>query len=327
MPRVTVVIPALNEAEGIATTVSAVFAAFVGLEAIHPQLLVVDDGSTDATGKVVSQLMAADSRVGLLSLSRHFGKEGAIHAGLAHATGDAVIVIDGDLQHPPELIPEMVRLWQQGLPIVEAVKRRRRDESWWSRAFYAVFVRLTGLDIRNHTDFKLLDREVVEAWLALPERTRFFRGLVAWLGYPAAQVYFDVPKRSQGVSAFSQIRLWRLSLNAIAAFSSLPLQIVSWIGALYALLALVIGSLTTYQWATGQSVSGFTTVNLLILITGGALLVGLGIIGMYVALIYGEVKRRPAYRVDGSRSRLPGEDKPDSASQTTGLVDETRLSR
>ena len=327
MPRLTVVIPALNEAEGIADTVSAAFAAVGGLDALHPEVLVVDDGSTDATGEAVTQLMASDSRVGLLSLSRHFGKEGAIHAGLAHAKGDAVIVMDGDLQHPPQLIPEMVRLWEQGLPIVEAVKRTRRDESWWSRAFYAVFVRLTGLDIRNHTDFKLLDREVVDAWLALPERTRFFRGLVAWLGYPAAQVYFDVPTRSHGLSAFSRMRLWRLSLNAIAAFSSMPLQLVSWIGALYSLLALVIGGLTMYHWVTGQAVSGFTTVNLLILITGGTLLVGLGIIGMYVALIYGEVKHRPAYRVDARQSRLPGEDTPASASQTTGLVDETRIPR
>jgi glycosyltransferase involved in cell wall biosynthesis len=271
-------------------------------------ITVVDDGSTDTTATAVGQICDSDGRMELLCLSRHFGKEAAIHAGLMHASGNAVIVMDGDLQHPPELIPEMVALWRKQLPVVEAVKQSRGREGLFSRitahAFYRVFAVLAGFDIRNHTDFKLLDRKVVDTYLALPERQRFFRGLVSWMGFPSAQIPFDVPARPHGERRFTLLRRVDLSTHAISSFTSLPLQIITYLGGITLMLALVFGSISLYQKFSGLALSGFTTVILLLLIIGSAVMIGLGVIGIYISQIYHEVKSRPEWLIDKSRSRL-----------------------
>lgn len=310
MKHLTVVIPAFNEAAGIAEVAATALASLDALPELRCGVLIVDDGSTDDTVSAVRTLMAGDPRVGLVKLGRNFGKEAAIQAGLVHASGDAVVVMDGDLQHPPELLPEMVRLWLAGVPVVEGVKRSRGDEGLLSRLtawlFYCLFGRLSDLDLRRRTDFKLLDRTVIDAYLALPERRRFFRGLIQWLGYPSAQVAFDVPARRHGRRTFSGVKRLRLSVSAITSFSSAPLQFMTVLGGLTCLLGTVIGGTALYQKFSGRAVTGFTTVILITLILGGLTMMGLGLIGLYLAHIFEEIKGRPPFRVDMESSYVPG---------------------
>ena len=285
----------------------AVFAATADIPDLDLEVLVVDDGSTDATVARVQTRCDTEPRLGLLCLHRRFGKEAAIHAGLSHARGDGVVVMDGDLQHPPGLIPAMVAHWRRGVPVVEAVKRQRGPEAfWWSwlaRGFYRLFQGLSGLDIAHQSDFKLLDRQVVDAYLALPERQRFFRGLVAWMGFPALRLPFEVAPRASGRSGFTALRLLAFSSHALTAFSPLPLYLMLLMSGLTLLLALIIGGIAIYHKLLGVAVSGFTTVILLMLIIGSFTMLGLGLIGLYLAQLFDEVKRRPLWLVDRRRSR------------------------
>jgi glycosyltransferase involved in cell wall biosynthesis len=308
--HLTVVIPAFNEAAGIAGVAEGVLAALDPVSELRADVLVVDDGSTDETASAVRVLMGREPRVGLLKLRRNFGKEAAIQAGLAHATGDAVVVMDGDLQHPPGLLPEMIRLWSAGVPVVEGVKRSRGDEPLLSRftawLFYWLFGRLSGLDLRRHTDFKLLDRTVVDTYLALPERRRFFRGLIQWLGFPSAQLPFDVPVRRHGRRTFGGVQRLRLSVSAITSFSSAPLQFMTGLGGVTFLLGAVFGGISLYQKLSHRAVEGFTTVILITLILGGLTMMGLGLIGLYLANIFEEIKGRPPFCVDLESNYVPG---------------------
>lgn len=308
--RLTVVIPAFNEGAGISGVAASVLAALEPIPGLRSDVLIVDDGSSDETAANVRALIARDARVGLVKLRRNFGKEAAIQAGLAHAAGDAVVVMDGDLQHPPELLPEMVRLWLAGVPVVEGVKRSRGDEALLSRltawVFYWLFGRLSDLDLRRHTDFKLLDRTVVDTYLALPERKRFFRGLIQWLGFPSAQVPFDVPARRHGRRTLGGVARLRLSVSAITSFSSAPLQFMTVLGGATFLLGAVIGGIALYQKLSHRAVEGFTTVILITLILGGLTMMGLGLIGLYLAHIFEEIKGRPPFRVDTEGSYVPG---------------------
>src|SRR5262245_58969589 len=208
--------------------------------------------------------------------------------------------MDGDGQHPPSLIPELVRAWQAGsVDVVEAVKQERGDESWLqrlsARGFNALTSRLSGYDLREATDFKLLDRSVVAEWRAMPERNLFFRGMVAWLGFRHVQVPFSVSTRAGGSSSFTPRALVSLGLTAITAFSTVPLRLVTLVGGLFLLVSVALGVQTLWMWGSGRAVSGFTTVILLLLVLGSALLIGLGVIGEYLARIYQEVKGRPRY--------------------------------
>jgi len=318
--HLTVVVPVFNEAAGIPEVLARTLAVLGGLDAVSADVLVVDDGSSDETASIVRSRATADRRIGLLTLGRNFGKEAAIQAGLVHAEGDAVVVMDGDLQHPPELIPEMVRLWSAGVPVVEGVKRSRGDEPVLSRLsawlFYRLFGRLSDLDLRRRTDFKLLDRAVVDTYLALPERRRFFRGLIEWLGYPSAQVPFDVPARASGRRTFGAVKRLRLSVAAITSFSSAPLQLMTVLGVTAFLLGAVIGGIALYQKLAHRAVEGFTTVILITLILGGLTMIGLGLIGLYLAHIFEEIKGRPVFRVDADRSYVPGAPSPDHETRT-----------
>ena len=309
---VTVVIPVYNEERGFADNFAVIMRHLDALKDISVDVLIVDDGSKDRTVEVVEKCCDARQDVKFLSLTRNFGKEAAIHAGLDHATGDAVIVMDSDLQHPPALIPQMIRLWREGTSIVEAYKISRGSEPFLSRllasGFYGMFGRLSGMDLRNHSDFKLLDRQVVRIYVALPERSRFFRGIVRWLGFPAVQLPFEVQERRHGSSAWSRLRLFRFSLNAITSFSAAPLQFVTLFGVLTFIITGVFGGIALYDKFSGHAVSGFTTVILLILIIGSILMVSLGLMGIYIAKIYDEVKGRPSYIVNtslGYGTRIP----------------------
>ncbi len=275
-------------------------------------IIAVDDGSSDGTWDAIRAASGADPRIRGLRLSRNFGKESALCAALDASDADAVVVMDGDLQHPPRHIPEMIRLWREnGYEVVEGIKSDRGHESLGSRLsaklFYGMFKRLAGIDLRGASDFKLMDRKVVDAWRALPEHETFFRGMSAWLGFRRAQLPFDVEDRTTGTSKWSLGRLFALSLHAIASFSARPLQAASTIGVLLVFLAGVLAVQTLINWMMGNAASGFTTVILLELLIGGCVLLSLGLLGVYIARIFSEVKGRPRYIV----SDTAGPDRPD----------------
>lgn len=237
-----------------------------------------------------------------MSLTRNFGKEAAILAGLQQAEGDAVIVMDSDLQHPPDLIPKMVEIWRQGVYVVDACKSSRGRESKLSAflavAFYHVFGRMAQIDVQQSSDFKLLDRRVVDVYCSLPERKRFFRGLTAWMGFSSARVYFDVPDRLHGSSTWTRLKLLRLSVDALTGFSTGALHLITLLGLVSLVVSIVIGSISLYHKLVGVAVDGFTTVILIVLLLGSFIMVGLGIIGIYLEQIFTEVKGRPPYLID-----------------------------
>ena len=276
--------------------IPALFDRIAALERAIPgyrlEIVCVNDGSTHGTLEALRARQAGRERMVVLDLSRNFGKEAAIAAGLELARGDAAIVMDCDLQHPPQLLGEMIGIWQRGeADVVEAFKRTRGPLA--SRMFYALFERLSGIDLVGASDFKLLDRRVLNTYNTLRERNVFFRGLTAWLGFRRAAVHFDVPARSSGESRWTRVRLIALAVTAILAFSPIPLFIVLGLAAVFFVFSVLLGAWALYLWAIGHAVSGFTTVILLILMSGSMILAGLGVIGLYLAKIYDEVRGRP----------------------------------
>lgn len=303
LPPVTLslVIPAFQEAAGLEHNLRVIHSTLRGVR-LPFEMIVVDDGSTDRTWQVLQKLHAELPELVALRLSRNFGKESAIAAGIEHTRGAACIVMDADLQHPPALIPEMVRLWQQERwDIVEGVKSTRGDESVLyhlaATLFYGAFNRLTRVDLSRASDFKLLDRKVLAGWGRLHETNTFFRGLVPWLGFRHTQIPFRVSARVGGKSNWSFYALVHLALVGITAFSTVPLQIVTGLGIAVLLCSAVFAVYEIARWLMGSSYPGFPTVILLLLGIGGTLMVCLGIIGTYVARIYEEVKGRPRYLV------------------------------
>jgi glycosyltransferase involved in cell wall biosynthesis len=299
--KLSLIVPAYDEERTIPASLPAIATA-ARSTGLPFELIVVDDGSRDGTWPALASLAREIPELAALRLSRNFGKEGAIAAGLDEAAGDACIVIDADLQHPPALIPEMVRLWRDGnWDVVEAVKSHRGQESWphrlVTRGFYRVAGWLSGHDLQDASDFKLLDRRVVDEWRRLGERATFFRGLISWLGFRRTQVLFEVPPRQAGASRWSLRSLTSLAIHAVTSFSALPLQVVTVLGFVTLLIAAGVGVQALRLWYTGSALPGFTTVILLQLIIGGFLMMSLGIIGTYIARIYDEVKGRPRYVV------------------------------
>ena len=300
--EISVVIPVYNEADTLTKSIPEIgrFARSTGLSY---ELIVIDDGSGDGTWESLRTISHTDQKIRAIKLSRNFGKESAIAAGLEFAHGSAVIVMDGDLQHPPEIIPEMVRLWkEEGFDIVEAVKADRGSENISStmgaKLFYWLMKHLSEFDLDNSSDFKLLDRKVVNAHNRLPENSRFFRGIVSWLGFKKAQIPFTVKDRISGRSSWSVFRLIRLAVNASTSFSSLPLHIITILGLATFLISVILGVQTLYMKFSGSAVSGFTTVIILLLSIGSVLMISLGIIGIYIGRIFEEVKGRPRFVIE-----------------------------
>lgn len=314
-PRIAIVIPVYNESDAVSAHLEVIKAQLVALPNYHFDMVVADDGSNDDTvaqvQAMIAQWAAPNVMLSLLSLTRNFGKEAAIQAGLEHISRDidAVIVMDSDLQHPPALIPEMLSMWERGIPVIEAHKRHRgietRSSQWLTKGFYRLFNLLSGMDLTNHSDFKLLDRCVLDAFQTLNERDRFFRGLVPWMGFASARIPFDVPPRESGQSRWPKLRLLRYSFAAITSFSSAPLHFITLLGVLTFLMSLAVAGKVLYDKAVGEALGGFTTVILLQLIIGSALMISMGLLGAYVAKIHDEVKRRPSYFIDRRNSRLP----------------------
>jgi glycosyltransferase involved in cell wall biosynthesis len=301
---VSIVIPVFQESAALPSFLAAVRHT-LDQAAVSYELVLVDDGSSDNTWPIIAQEAKASPTVRGFRLSRNFGKESALCAGLEKARGAAVIVMDGDGQHPASLLPEMIRMWRAtGADIVQAVKRSRGQESFSSKAsalvFYLLFKQLSSFDLRRASDFKLMSRKAVDAWLKMGERNVFFRGMTAWMGFTTVQIPFEVAQRSRGHSTWSYLKRLKLAITGIAAFSSLPLQLVTFAGALFLVFSIVLGTQTIYLKLSGQAVSGFTTVILLELIIGSLLMISLGIIGEYLARIYREVKGRPRYLISES---------------------------
>ncbi|MCD9024483.1 glycosyltransferase family 2 protein [Cohnella sp. NL03-T5] len=276
------------------------------------EVIVVDDGSRDGTWTALQTLLPRISELKALRLSRNFGKELALCAGLEHAVGRAVIVMDGDLQHPPNLIPEMIRLWrEEKYAIVECVKESRGKEPLLKKIgatlFYGTLNRLTGYNLKNASDFKLLDAIVVQAWRGLQERNTFFRGMTAWVGFRKTTIPFRVMPREHGTSRWGFIKLARLAVESIVSFSTIPLRLVSLLGIVFSIGAITLGIHTVWKKLFGGAVTGFTTVILLQLIIGGLLMISIGIVGEYISAIYHEVKGRPRYLISEKISNSEGQ--------------------
>ncbi|ODC04852.1 hypothetical protein BFW38_16250 [Terasakiispira papahanaumokuakeensis] len=309
-PRVSIICPAYNEAAGILNFLHQLDVTLAPWEAQYRfKVAVVDDGSGDDTAEQAAGYNPAAFELVVCRLTRNFGKEGAMQAGLERYAGEASIVVDTDLQHPLHLIPEMLRHWQAGAKVVESVKTDRGREARWyqwaSDCFYRGLRRLSGLELADHSDFKLLDAEVVATLCALPEKTRFFRGLVQWTGYASVQLPFEVQDRAEGESSWGFWTLLRYSIHNLTSFSSAPLYLITLIGALMLAVSAVLGSVSLYQWSQGIAVTGFTTVILLLLFIGSMLMVSLGIIGLYISRIYDELKQRPVYLVASETVKAP----------------------
>ena len=300
MSRLSVVLPAYNE-ELMTAKVCRTLKEILDHEGISYELVLVDDGSSDGTWNQIEQISEQDPNVTAVHFSRNFGKEAAIVAGLAQASGDAVAVMDCDLQHPPETLVKMFRLWEQGYEVVEGIKTNRGKESLLHRKsagfFYGIMSRATGFDMQNASDFKLLDRKAVESVLSMPERSMFFRATSSWIGYRSISVLFEVQEREVGESKWSARSLISYAFRNIVASTTLPLQFVTAgaVGCFICSLILLVYSLVRYF--TGHAVEGYTTLLIVLLFIGSAVMMSLGIIGYYIARIYEEVKKRPRYIV------------------------------
>lgn len=297
----SVVIPAYNEEEMIPKT-SKTIDEILQEAGIDHELLFINDGSKDNTWNVIESEAAANSRVKGVCFSRNFGKESAIFAGLYEAKGDCVVVIDCDLQHPPEKIVDMYRLWEQGYEIVEGVKSSRGKESglhrFAARSFYNIMSDALGFDMSRASDFKLLDRKAVNVLLNMNEKNAFFRALSSWIGFKSTEVEYDVREREAGSSKWSTRALIKYAITNISSFTSAPLQVVTFLGVLVFALGLysIIEALVRYFMGTAKE--GFTTVIILQCLTSSAIMFGLGVIGFYISKIYEEVKGRPKFIID-----------------------------
>lgn len=301
---ICVVVPAFNEEAVVETLYRRMSAVFDALPAYRWNLLFVDDGSTDATASRLQQLSQADARVGLISLSRNFGKEAALTAGLDHAPGDAVAIFDADLQDPPELLHEFVQHWEAGFDVVYAQREHREGETWLRRFTAAVFYRMMGRVSRvpvppDTGDCRLMSRRAIDALLTLREQHRFMKGLFAWVGFRSRPVLYRRAPRAGGGTKFNYWKLWNFAIEGFTSFSTAPLRVASYLGISTALLAFVAGMwiiVKTLIW--GEVVRGYPTLMITMLFLGGVQLFFIGVMGEYLGRVFGETKRRPLYFVD-----------------------------
>lgn len=301
MNTLSLILPVHNEAEHLERSVRAIAHELTGA-GMQLEFVLVDDGSTDGSWERIRTLSSDRSfTVRGVALSRNFGKEQAIHAGLSASTGDLAVVMDADLQHPPDTVLMMLDKHREtGCAVVHGIKRGRQHESGSTlpvRLFYACYRTATGFSLAGHTDFKLLTRPVIDAYVTLPERDRFFRGLIPWLGFSQETVPFTIAARTGGTTKWTGTKRLLLGLGAIRSFSALPLQLVTLAGSLFLLGAVGLTAYTLYEWWNGTAVEGFTTIIILQLVTSSVLMISLGIIGQYLAEIFSEIKARPAYLV------------------------------
>ncbi|HEX3511546.1 MAG TPA: glycosyltransferase family 2 protein [Solirubrobacteraceae bacterium] len=301
----SVVAPVYDEEELIEQFVARATAAVADYEY---ELVLVNDGSKDRTPELLDALAASDPRIRVIHLSRNFGHQAALTAGLEHAIGDAVAMIDADLQDPPELIREMLAKWSQGADVVYAVRKEREGETAFKLAtaswFYKLFDKLAQVDLEpNSGDFRLLDRRALDALLAMTERSRFLRGMTVWVGFNQTAVSYQRDARHAGETKYTLRRMLRFSLDAIASFSHLPLQLATYAGILSAGVAFIAIPVVIGLRIADSYLPGFGSITIAILLLGGIQLIAIGVIGEYVGRIYDEVKHRPLYIVREERNR------------------------
>jgi glycosyltransferase involved in cell wall biosynthesis len=312
---ISIVIPAYNEAAVLAESHRRLTAVIDSMPYAF-EIIFVNDGSTDATKEIIHTLHAQNSRVALVNLSRNFGKEVALTAGLDHANGDAVVVIDADLQDPPELIPELVDKWQQGFDVVYATRRKRHGESWLKKMtaalFYRLMLRISRIQIPADTgDFRILSRRAAQAVTQFREQHRFMKGLFAWVGFRQTSITYDRDPRHGGETKWNYLQLWNFALEGITSFTVAPLKISAYLGILTAAGAFVYGAIIIMKTLIyGADMPGYPSLMVVILFLGGIQLIAIGIIGEYLGRTFNESKNRPLYFVDEylpSRTATPGD--------------------
>ena len=308
----SLVVPVYNEAEVLPLLFERLDALLDQMDA-PAEVVLVDDGSHDASPMLLQSKARADGRYRIVSLSRNFGHQIAITAGIDHARGKAVIVMDADLQDPPEVVHQMIAQWQAGFAVVSARREKREGESlfkrWTAHVFYRVLRRMTSVDIEQDVgDFKLLDRKVVDAFRNMREQDRFVRGMINWLGFKQTSVGFVRAERAAGRTKYPLLKMMRLATNGIIGFSDMPLRIALWFGALVSALAIFYGLWVTVSWFfSSRVVEGWTSTVVILSFLGGVNLMMLGVVGLYVGRIYEQVKNRPLYVVDTADDGAPGD--------------------
>ncbi|KPU54640.1 glycosyltransferase family 2 protein [Bacillus wiedmannii] len=304
MKTITILVPAYNEEEVLNQLYSRLTGVFQGIPNYNFEILFVNDGSKDRTLDIIKEFRVNDKRISYVDLSRNFGKETAMIAGLDHAIGDAVIIIDADLQDPPELIPEMIKYWEQGYDDIYAKRRSRSGESWakkWTAGkFYSLLKKTTRIPIQENTgDFRLLDRRCVEALKKIRETQRYTKGMFSWIGYNKKEILFDRDPRAAGETKWNYFKLMDLAIEGITSFTTAPLRLASFMGFTVSFLAFIYMIwiiIKTLMY--GESVSGYPSMMTAILFIGGVQLISIGIIGEYLGRIFNETKQRPLYFVD-----------------------------
>ena len=306
MSRLSVIVPVYNEEEMIPRT-AARLREVLGQAGIGYELLFVNDGSRDGSWPAICLEAERDSAVRGICFSRNFGKEAAMMAGLRRAEGDCAVIMDCDLQHPPDKIPEMYHLWEEGYEVIEGVKESRGKENPLHRlcanTFYRIISSLTKIDMSDASDFKLMDRKVVDILAAMPERNTFFRALSSWVGFQSAKVKFTVQEREAGSSKWSPFALVKYALSNIVSFSAAPMQAVTVMGVIFLALSLILGVQSLAFKIMGKALAGFTTVILIELIIGSIVMISLGIIGWYIATMFEELKGRPRYIISAETGK------------------------
>lgn len=297
---ISIVAPAYNEDEALSEFVRRIDVV-MSTAGLHYELVFVNDGSTDKTLPVMHSLRGMNSRITVVNLSRNFGKETAMTAGIAHAVGDAIVIIDTDLQDPPEIIPEMVQDWCAGYDIVYAQRTERAGETWLKRAtargFYWMMKRIGPFPIPENTgDFRLISRRAAEALLQIPERHRFMKGLYAWVGFPQKALAYKRQPRFAGKTKWGYWKLWNLAIEGITSFTIIPLKLATYLGFLIAVFAFCFGLfIVAKAMFFGEAVQGFPTIMAVMLLLGGVQLIVLGVIGEYLGRVFDETKQRPLY--------------------------------
>lgn len=309
----SIIIPAYNEEGNVERTASAVEKAMLENK-IDFEMIFVNDGSADGTWQKMTDLAEKNSRITAVNFSRNFGKESAIFAGLELAKGDCAVLLDCDLQFPVSTVIEMYRIWEKGgVDIVEGRKKSRGRENpvykGFSLLFYKLIGKAGGLDMQDASDFKLMDRCVVDALNRMPERLTFFRAMSGWVGFNTEKVWFEVAEREIGKSKWRAGQLIRFAVNNITSFTSAPLQLVTVFGVITFLVSLIMGVNTLYNKFFGNSEAGFPTVIILQLLTSSIIMFSLGVIGYYISKIYEEIKQRPRYIIKDIISRREDKDK------------------
>jgi glycosyltransferase involved in cell wall biosynthesis len=296
----TIIIPVFNEQDNIQLS-SETLITILNRQSLVFKILYIDDGSQDKTWEQIQFVIKQHpTLIQGLKFTKNFGKESAIAAGLDHCKTDAALIIDGDLQHPPTLIPSMIKHWRNyEADVVEGIKSpKTSSQSLFHKMYFSLFKKMIGFDMSISSDFKLLDRSAIEDWKKLPERGLFFRGMSHWIGRKRIQLEFDVQPRLQGQTKWSFWGLLQLAIHSLLAYSSAPIRIIGLVGIFFVILSFIFGSIALYQKFMGIAVSGFTTVILLLLFLGGCILFSLCLIGYFIGNIYNEVKFRPRYLIE-----------------------------